>query len=283
MAENNWRSIEHWLTRTVHGNLKGTQHGIDEQFQDVSELVLDDPVLRLVYMIDLASFIQGEKISLEAVANAMTFAPDEECMIFLSTQALDEARHLESFTARLKALDVADRDKVVSQFTSAKVVKLHDLVKEQISKRDFLSVIIALNVILEGLAYPTYKYERKFWEKLDPGMADLVGRAFFDEAQHVGFGLHYVRSMMKNNHQLKNSATRLLNDFKKIVVEIFQEAKANQVRLYGEVTKNHIDLLGDVHIFPNRKIATTPVEEQMLLLQQSIEAQFNKNMRFMGL
>lgn len=283
MRDNNKYSIEDWLTRSVHGNLKDTQFGVDQKFQDVSDLVLEDPMLRLVYIIDLAAFIQGEKIALETVANAMTFAPSEECVIFLSTQALDEARHLEVFSKRLKALAVPDRDKVIRQFTSDKVVKLHDLVKEQISKRDFMSVVIALNVILEGLACPTYNYERKFWKRLDPGMSDLVERAFYDEAQHTGFGLNYVKQMMKNNPHLKNSTTKLLRDFKKIVVEIFGEAKTNQAKLYGEVTKNHMELLGDVEIFPKRTFADTSVDEQMILLQNSIESRFEKSMSFMGL
>lgn len=283
MWDSNRLSIEHWLNRSVRGNLEDTRYGVDKKFESVSELVFEDPVLRLVYIIDLAAFIQGEKISLETVASAMTFAPNEESLIFLTTQALDEARHLEAFSSRLKALEVADRDKAIGQFTSSKVTKLHDLVREQVEKRDFMAVVIALNVILEGLAYPTYNYERKFWERLDPGMADLVNRAFFDEAQHAGFGLNFIKGMVRNNHQLKNTAAKLLKEFKQLVVEIFKEAKANQVKLYGEVTTRHLELLSDVEIFPRRTMADTSIEEQMSLLQNSIERQFDKNMRFMGI
>jgi len=57
----------------------------------------------MVYTIDLCTFIHGERISLEVVSTAIGFAPSEECAIFLATQSLDEARHLEVFTQRLMA------------------------------------------------------------------------------------------------------------------------------------------------------------------------------------
>jgi len=44
-----------------------------------------------------------------------------------------------------------------------------------------------MNVILEGLAYPIYRYETKYWSRLDPGLSGLIADAFHDEVQHVNF------------------------------------------------------------------------------------------------
>jgi hypothetical protein len=123
--------------------------------------VLEAPLLQLVYVIDLSTLIHGEHLSLEAVAHSIGFAPTEECQIFLATQTLDEARHLEVFTRRLSdlGLDRARRETLLARFHTASVQKFHDLVRENLDKRDFLGATIALNVSLEGLAYPVYRYE----------------------------------------------------------------------------------------------------------------------------
>ena len=48
------------------------------------------------------------------------------------------------------------------------------------------------NLILEGMAYPLYGYEERYWQPVDPYLARLIASAFADETRHVAFGAALV-------------------------------------------------------------------------------------------
>ena len=47
------------------------------------------------------------------------------------------------------------------------------------------------NLVLEGMAYPLYGYEERYWKPVDPYLARLIASAFADETRHVAFGARW--------------------------------------------------------------------------------------------
>jgi hypothetical protein len=278
-------SVEYWLKRTAQGSLQDKEWGLPEGVAGLSDRVRDDPLLQMVYTIDLCTFIHGERISLEAVSSAIGFAPSEECAIFLATQALDEARHLEVFTQRLYGigLDREKKNSLVERFNTKGVKRFHDLIREYLDKKDFLASTIAMNVILEGLAYPIYRYETKYWSRLDPGLSALIAGAFHDEVQHVNFGVALVKSLVGKDAGMRIRATALLHEFKNMVDEVFEESRNNYVKIYREAAAKHMDVMADLEIFPGVPLGSVSEEDQVRILQKETQSEFDRRMSSIGI
>jgi hypothetical protein len=287
--ELNWsgdrHEIEYWLKRTAWRNLKDTVYGIKKGLEEVPHLIHDDPMLRMAYIIDLSTFVHAEKLALEAVAASIPFAENEECQMFLATQVMDEARHYEVFKHRLKDLGLTNEEitKVLANFNTKSFKKFESMVWEQIDKKDLLGSTIALNIMLEGLAHPVYRYEMKYWARLDPGMSNLIKGALQDEVQHANFGEVYAKRMIECSSEARNKARRLFGEFKIVVDELFDESRKNYVRLYQEVANNHMDLMRDLEIFPGIFMGHTTEEEQSRQLKMETQKEFDDRIKAVGI
>ncbi|MDP9330147.1 MAG: ferritin-like domain-containing protein [Actinomycetota bacterium] len=105
-----------------------------------------------------------------------------EVVMFLSTQVVDEARHIEAFTKR--ALANGGGLQYSSAHTQASLRSL--LEQEDFSQASFLLSVLGEGAFLEYLSF----VER---HAPDPVTADIVRRARFDEARHVAFGVEHAR------------------------------------------------------------------------------------------
>lgn len=278
-------TVQFWLTRTAWKNLKNTEYGVRKETAAPNPALWDDPLLRQVYLIDLATFIASERVSVDSVSSSIRFAPDDRCRIYLATQALDEARHYEVFCKRVEALgiDESQREKLVKRYTTPAMRRFHDLIYEQVDKSDFLGSTIALNFILEGMAYPVYRYESKYWSRLDPGLSQLILGAFQDEVQHVGFGEAVVRSALKGDVGARNRVRRLVGDFHVLMREVFHEVISHYIGLYQEAANNYLDIMGDVEIFPGHTIARTSEEDQVRILLSEVETEHGRRVEKLGI
>lgn len=278
-------SVEYWLHRTAQKNLSGLEWGVAPGVPQVAERVMEDDFLKMAYMLDLGTFVHGEEIALYACSAAINFAPDEKCQSFLATQVLDEARHREVFNRRLDDIGLSKLEKatLLDRCMTPSVRAFHDLVKEQVDKKDFMAATIALNLILEGMAYPVYSYEVKYWSRLDPALSEVIRGAFQDEVQHVAFGEALTRSMVNESVENKNRASALISQFASIVSEIFDESRQNYVKLYQEAARPYADLIGDIEIFPGHRMADTSADEQVLLLKEQTNREFNRRIARIGI
>ncbi|WP_138927873.1 hypothetical protein [Verminephrobacter aporrectodeae] len=75
--------------------------------------------------------------------------------------------------------------------------RFYDLILEQVDKGDFIAGSLAQNIEMEGMVYPLYRYEMKYWSRIDSAFSHIVKGAFADEAHHVGFGEAMMRSYLK--------------------------------------------------------------------------------------
>jgi hypothetical protein len=277
--------IQSWLERTAWRTLTKTEYGRRDD-DAVHPALLEDPLLRSVYLMDIALFIGAERTSYLAASGMMACAPDELTQIQLGTQVLDECRHYEVFCKRMADLGVTPekRIKLVDRHTTPALRSFFDLILEQVDKRDFYAASIAQNIILEGMAYPVYRYEIRYWSPFDSGLTRTIQGAFADEVHHVQFGevinAGHIRQVGVEH---RNRIRAMTAQFHVLMRDIFEEIIRHYVGLYQECANQYMDLVGDVEIFAGRKMADTTEEEQTRLLLAEIEDEHHKRLGRMGL
>jgi len=278
-------SIQRWLERTAWRTLKGTEYGRPPQERGVLPELFTDPLLQQVYLIDLAIFVGGERTSVEAVSGLLRCAPDESSSVYLGTQVMDECRHFEVFCRRMADMGVtpARRETLVKRYTTPAVRKFYDLILEQGDKRDFIAGSLAQNIVMEGMAYPLYRYEIKYWSRIDPSLSQIIKGAFADEAHHVGFGEAMMRAHMKGLDPGRRSRLQdMLRQFSTLMTEAFEQVINHYVGLYQECANQYMPVMGDVEIFPGRPMHTITEEDQVRLLLSEIKREHDERAARIG-
>lgn len=284
--DNGTWGIQQWLERSPWRTLKDTRYGRPVAGVEAIPEVYEDPLLRQVYLMDLALFVGAERTSYLAVSGMMAFAPDEVCQMQLGSQVLDECRHYEIFCQRMAELgvDAERRNALVKRHTTPSLRKFYDLIHEQVDKRDFVASSVAQNLILEGMAYPVYRYEIKYWSRFDPGLSKMIAGAFADEVHHVGFGEAFNSSLLRRSSvEERNRLNKVVREFHQLMSEAFDEVIRFYVGLYQECANQYVSLVGDVEIFRGRKLADTTEEEQVRILLSEIQREHAERLVRIGL
>jgi P-aminobenzoate N-oxygenase AurF len=132
----------------------------------------------------LSSFLHGEQGALLVAAQIVAAAPHLDGKFYAATQTLDEARHVEVFSAYINKLG-----KIHPIAPSMK--RLLDMLVENDS---FLFKCVGMQVVLEGIALFTFRDMRNTTkEPLLKQLLTYVGR---DEARHTAFGIQYLRAVL---------------------------------------------------------------------------------------
>jgi 1,2-phenylacetyl-CoA epoxidase catalytic subunit len=283
--DNGTFGVQNWLERTPWRTLRASTYGCRETVAPPSELLWEDPLLNQIYKLDIATFLTAEKISVDGISRLVSQAPDEASRIFMATQALDEARHFEVFSRRLADFGVGpdQRNTLMGHVTTREMRLFYDLIGEQVDKGDYVSALVAHNVILEGMAYPVYRYEIKYWSKLDPGLSQIIQGAFADEVHHVSYGEAYIRSLIAGDPVLRNRIEGLLRDFERLMTAVFEAVIHHYIGLYQAAADAHMDVMGDINIFPAKKIADLSEEDQVRLLLAEIRQEHGNRMGTLGI
>lgn len=283
--DNGTFGVQNWLERTAWRTLAKTEYGLDKNVAPPSEVVWEDPLLNQIYKLDIATFLNAEHLSVEGISSMVSFAPDEASQIFLTTQAMDEARHYEVFCRRLADLGMAPnaRKDMVNAVKTKEMRTFFDLIREQVDKKDYIAAILAHNVILEGMAYPVYRYEIKYWSRLDPGLSQIIQGAFADEVHHVTYGESFIKDQIKQSVEIRNKITKLSQEFSGLMTNVFESVIHHYIGLYQEAANSHIDIMGDIKIFGDKRIADLTEEDQVRLLLAEVQAEYNKRLKTIGL
>jgi hypothetical protein len=271
--DNGHWNVQEWLERTAWRTLKGTEYGHAPAEGDVLPAIFDDGLLRQVCLIDIATFIGAERTSFEASAGLLRCAPDERSKVFLGTQVLDECRHYEIFCKRMADFGVTPekRDALVRRYTTPAVRKFYDLLLEQVDRKDFIAGALAQNIIMEGMAYPLYRYQIKYWSRIDPSLSQMIRGAFADEAHHVSYGEAIIGYHAKGLDPARKSRLEaLMGDFSRLMTEAFEQAINHYIGLYQECANQHMSIMGDIEIFPGVRMASTTEADQVRMLLQEI-------------
>jgi TusA-related sulfurtransferase len=171
-----------------------------------------------------------------------------EVVLFLCTQMMDEARHIEAFTKRALANGGGLQYSAASTQLSLKTL---------FDQHDFTSASFLLSVMGEGTFLDLLRFIEQYAP--EPVTAEICRRARNDETRHVHFGMAHVRYYLAQDpahYEELRAAVRQRADFMSAVTEVsprVQEALAvlaagglDPERL-GEGTRRVRALMDDMH------------------------------------
>lgn len=277
-------SIDRWLRVAPQGYLRETRFGAPEG-DALPEEVLAPGMLRQVYLMDLALFLAAERVSTQVASGLVRLAPDETAFAFLASQTLDEARHFEAFAHRLAAfgLEPARRDRLARDFLSPAYQGFFDLLLEAVDRGDFEGGVVGLNVILEGMAFPLYEYEMRYWRPFDPGLVRVIEGAFKDECRHTAFGEKWLAARVESDPGIRPRLERRVGELALKMKDVFREFLAAFVGFYDVAIQDYPERCADVEILPGRPLARTSADEQVRWLESAIAEGHRRRLGRMGL
>lgn len=239
-----------------------------------------------VHRLDLGLFVVFEEAALRVSGALVRRAPTEAALRFAAQQTLDEAHHHEVFRARLdRAQDHAGLPRGTGEqaILTPPLRRFIDRCYEVADAGSFIEGLTLVNLVLEGMAYPLYAYEERYWRRIDPYLARLVRGAFTDETRHVTFGARLVDDLLRDDPVRRARVARLCDEARRALAEIFTYYVRSFVGLFDAVARRHPALFQGVEFAPGRRIADTPYEEQVAAIHHSIDVEHRRLLGQAGL
>jgi hypothetical protein len=239
-------------------------------------VIAESPALSRVHRLDLSLFVIFEEAALRVSGALTRSAPSLDTVRFAAQQTIDEARHYEIFRNRL--LDSC-RVAGASEVTVGEEIMIPPLRRfinhcyEIVDRGDFVEGLTLMNLVFEGMAYPLYAHEQRYWEPLDPYLTLLIRSAFVDESRHVAYGAELVKDLLRGDPAKLARLQRMSRDATEAMTEVFDYYVRKFVKLFDIVAIQHQDLFATAEFAPGRRIAETPYAEQVAAIQQSMTAQ----------
>jgi 1,2-phenylacetyl-CoA epoxidase catalytic subunit len=209
-------SFEHWF-ESVEGYLTGLDHG---HRSDLEEVALDeDERERLIKA--LCSYTVAETAALEASSGLVRIAPNHNAKVFLSTQVVDEGRHVEVILHRLRELGVENPHERIEREAGAGIQQFRRHLLELVDGGEWEASIFAQNVILEAMEFTVFQAHL---QNADPITADLLERILKDERRHIGFGENELGRRLKADPRLRERIASIKQDLDHMVLATFEDS-----------------------------------------------------------
>jgi hypothetical protein len=267
-------SIARWVRAVPANQWARADRNLDALGGALPRVILDSPPLAEVHRLDLALFVVFEEAALRVSGALTRLAPDSDALNFAAQQTLDEARHHEMFHRRLDLASAA-LGKGIGDATGTILTpplrRFIDRCYEVADGGSFVEAMVLMNLVLEGMAYPVYSYEERYWQPLDPYLSALVHSAFVDETRHVAFGAHTIRVLLAGDPGRRARAASLCAQASRAMGEIFDHYIGEFVGLFDAVARMHPELFAGAEFAPGRLIAKTPYQEQVAVIRAAIE------------
>lgn len=267
--------IDYSVSRWVHTVASGKWTDQDRQLAaaglDLPPILSELPALGEVHRLDLALFVVFEEASLRVSGALVRRAPDDAALAFAAQQTLDEARHHELFRARLLATGPRAAGSVEAIVTPP-LRRFLDRCFEVADGGSFVEALTLMNLVLEGMAYPLYSYERRYWAPIDPYLAELVRAAYADETRHVAYGAALTQRLLADDAAARARAQKTCAEARRALTEVFRHYVKRFVGLFDMVARRHGDRFAGAELLPGVRISDTPYREQVELIERSIEA-----------
>ncbi len=208
-------SFEFWF-QSVEGYLGGTQwgHRVGVPVHPLPAAERD----RLVTV--LCNYCVGETAALEGASGLVAIAPNRMAKIFLSTQVVDEGRHLEVLLHRLGELGVADPEAEIERRASASIREFKRRLLGLVDSKDWEAALFAQNVILEAMEFTVFQTHAR---TADPITAQVLGGIVKDERRHIGFGENELGRRLRESPHRRARLGEVKRDLDALVLETFEE------------------------------------------------------------
>ncbi|MBW2384948.1 MAG: ferritin-like domain-containing protein [Deltaproteobacteria bacterium] len=174
-------SFEFWF-QAVEGYLSGRPYGHSVGGDDDAP---ESDSARDALITTLCNYCIGETAALEASSGMIGFAPNRHAKIFLATQVVDEARHLEVLMRRLADLGVKDAETEIERRANPALRHFKKRLLQLVDGKDWEAAVFAQNVILEAMEFTVFQAHA---ERTDPITREVLEGIIKDERRHMGFG-----------------------------------------------------------------------------------------------
>jgi ribonucleotide reductase beta subunit family protein with ferritin-like domain len=221
--------VQHWRERS-DGYLNGTSFGYAPERPPLSQEDFRSLPSSTYHAVvgAMAGGLAGERIALECSAALCAHAPDDNARMFLATQVIDEARHVEVFSHRLRLLGKEDLDATMRQYVNPKMFVFHDKMRARvIESRDFVGGVVGQNLALEGLALGFFEFNAQLLADVDPGTSAILRTVLLDERRHVGFGLMRMRQLLEHQPDRRSYVEETMTELAGDMLEILEENAEN--------------------------------------------------------
>jgi len=208
-------SFEFWF-QAVEGYLSGTQYG--HRPDVVAPQLAERDRDRLISV--LCNYCVGETAALEGASGLVAIAPNRLTQVFLSTQVVDEGRHLEVLLHRLEELGVTQPDQEIERRASASILEFRKRLLALVGSKDWEAALFAQNVILEAMEFTVFQAHAA---TADPVTAQVLEGIVKDERRHIGFGENELGRRLRESPHRRARIAEVRRDLDALVLETFAE------------------------------------------------------------
>lgn len=280
--------VDYWISNVAQGSLVGLTRGRRPD-SEVPQFLREPGPLRDSLISEFAFRSLSEEAATKACSLVAAAADDAVGLEFYATQALDEARHAQTFRDHLLDLDVpagevrstieeyagADRDRILEPLWEWGVPASADV---------FIKGVAVVTVLLEGVLAPTTELSGRKWEPLSPGTSDVERGACVDEIRHLAAGSWFVREHLTAHPEDRAELVALLLEGRRFWNELpVPEVIVKREELYQAGIEQHADKIGDYEIFPGRRLLDTSIEERLLMAVRWSDDVQKQRLEWMGL
>ena len=154
----------------------------------------------------LSSYCVGEMMALEGAGGLIRIAPNRPNKIFLSTQTVDEGRHLEILTERMAELGVEDVDAEIQQRANPYLYEFRERLLEFIEQGAWEVALFVQNVLLESMEFAAFLHHMQAADARTRAMLDGIVK---DERRHMGFGENELGRAIAQKPDLRDRLAHL--------------------------------------------------------------------------
>ncbi|MFI5314994.1 MAG: ferritin-like domain-containing protein [Myxococcota bacterium] len=211
-------SFEFWF-QAVSGYLTGRPYGHRAEAGGPPL----EPFRREALITVLSNYCVGETAALEGASGLVAIAPNHQAKIFLSTQVVDEGRHLEVLLHRMRELGVAAPELEVERRASHTLTMFKRRLLELVASKDWEAAIFAQNVILEAMEFVVFQTHAR---TADPVTREVLEGIVRDERRHIGFGENEIGRRLKQSPHTRARLTEVRRELDSLVLASFEETLA---------------------------------------------------------
>jgi ribonucleoside-diphosphate reductase beta chain len=205
----------------------------------------------IIFYVLSSLMVAEERITTKFSGLVGAYGTEEEAT-FLSTQQVDEARHMQ-FYARFQDEVVSSPETIAAHVERARshvsdgfrrlfdhaVVEAHErLVAEPSSLPAKLRFVTLYHVILEGtLGLTTFKFTTDYLAGagLLPGFVDGYSKIHHDETRHIGYGVWFLRESVRNELGAADTIRETLRELLPSVAESLAPPDAGSGRDFDAI------------------------------------------------
>jgi ribonucleoside-diphosphate reductase beta chain len=214
----------------------------------------------LIFYVLSSLIVAEERITTKFSGLVGAYGSEEEAT-FLSTQQVDEARHMQ-FYARFQDEVVASPQTIASHIDRAResvsdafrhifdeeLVEAHErLVAEPDSLPAKVRFITLYHLILEGtLGLTTFKFTTDYLsgESLLPGFVEGYSKIHHDETRHIGYGVWFLRETVRAEPEMADVVRQTLRDLLPSVAASLAPPDTGSNRDFAAIAASSEDVRG---------------------------------------